>query len=778
MPRKPKNTRKNNNTGKKNNPADWQKLNQENPHQDIDDALSVLDASEAVEKSLKVNAEVAKAQQATENLERHLTTRIQALNSAQDKAVEIEQSIKKHNAKHKKLFSPNLAKLVGAERTPPPLPNRKNSLPDFGISGLNPPPGFEIEKRKLQPGPVITQEMLDPEKPIEVQDEDIIRDPTLMERFVKKMEDAAKWKHEIDEYNDSGFIAKLKSFNNLSFSQKSFVALEVIKNAFTSALSGFSDLVSPVWSQIQKVFTYTFRFINEKLLPTQSSLNKAFGASTFGLKQLNAEAMKTGDQFWDLGLGFEQGTKDVNDLGVAMNSARIPRDALSSLIKVAEYVGVGAEEAGKLANSFLASGTRVQDLGGKLDEVFKSGASIALQFGVPINSVNKELAASPDLLQRFGTENYRQFQKSIAVARRYNLSIRDVEKTFGKTMDTFSNTAETSAKLNARFGTSIDSLKVLNMQTSDERWMYFREELAKTGVVWDKLDKFQKNVITSTFGIDEAQGALYFGSQKTRKEQQALIKTQEANKVAAEDWKKAIASLRSQLVDWNRELSIVYRAIGNVIGRFFGFKNGTDATIKGVSTLKNIAETAAKAINKFAETIPEGNDGFGQMATWIDKIDRLVQNANSSLTKMSDLIDFITSPKDYLLATRWIEDYDKALQKGDMRFAEIQDRSVATTDANFQRLYKSRYANMHGGEEYMPLQEKQKRKAQVVAQSDAMLNIGRTNTLPLSLQRRGEIQEIKIEGLAITVNGRFDGKNISAQQVVSSTGQARVQRTN
>jgi hypothetical protein len=434
------------------------------------------------------------------------------------------------------------------------------------------------------------------------------------------------------------------------------VGLAAAASAATAAMSGLGSVLGVV----KDAFMATWTYIDTKVLPTTSMLNRAIGATTPGMGNLRKEAMKNGLVFERLGLGFEHGAQTIKDLAVGLKTANIPSELSDTLVKVSEYAGVGAENTGRLARSFLSTGATTKDLGKTIDSVMADSAKAAKEFAVPFNLVRKEFGENIDLVQRWGTNNTQAFNRAIAKAHSYGLSIRQLEGTFGKALDTFETTSDVASKLNAAFGTNIDSVKLLG-QNSDERMESIRKSMLSSGFVWDKASKFAKNLLISTLQLkDEEEGASIFGSQKNRAEALKRIAYQQKVTDGMKEWRNALGSLGMQLTSIEQLTRNLFIAIANVVAKLLGFNSGIDGTKKGVKVFEGFMDNLTKKINEFAGKIPTNKNGIGPaVIQWVDDLTTglhgLKMTALEAMFKLQDLANFNTTTESSNIALRAIE---------------------------------------------------------------------------------------------------------------------------
>lgn len=345
------------------------------------------------------------------------------------------------------------------------------------------------------------------------------------------------------------------------------------------------------------LFKNFWDFMDKKIIPATAEFNKQIGGSGKEVGKLKKQTMAAGVQFELLGLSFEEGAAKVRELAIGMKTVALDPKTLKTGMELQAILGLTGDEVGALGLQFTKSTGNLDGL----NEMLSAGKKEAEAYGLPINAVLKDMATSPDILARFGTANRMAFKTATVEAQTYGFSIKEVTAAFGKQMDTFEGTAEASAKLNTIFGTNINSMELMMETDPTKRMKMLRKELVDSGNEWDNLEVFQKNVITSTLGIDEAQAALMLSSEKERKKLKAEKAEREKTVKTNEDWNKGLTSIKKTLIAWGPVVDKTMRAIANLISRIMGFDGAKDPVL---ALAKGIGKMADEFTN-FVDSIDE-----------------------------------------------------------------------------------------------------------------------------------------------------------------------------
>lgn len=140
-----------------------------------------------------------------------------------------------------------------------------------------------------------------------------------------------------------------------------------------------------------------------------------------------------------------------------------------------------------------------------------------------------------------------------------------------------------------------------------KRMEMLRKALQNQGKSWEKLNVFEKNVITSSLGVDETQAALILSSEKERKVLEAKAKEREKQIKIDDKWNKGMGSIKETLIAWQPLLDKLMRSASNFIVRLFG---GSSAT-KTIMTTAEFAEKAISTITTEIDKATASMKGFG-----------------------------------------------------------------------------------------------------------------------------------------------------------------------
>ena len=391
-----------------------------------------------------------------------------------------------------------------------------------------------------------------------------------------------------------------------------------------------------------KLFTNYWDFMDKKIMPAQAEFNRQVGGSGKAVSGLKSQMNSAGVELELLGYSFEEGAGMVRDFAKAANTGiTIPKDVLKTGKELTFVLGLTAEQSGKLVQQFQKQGAGMNEL----NEMFKIGSKEARAYGLPVNDVLRDIGDAPDILARFGVANRKEFAVSAAKARSYGLSIKDLTSAFGKQLDTFEGSSMAASKLNAIFGTNINSLKLMMEHDPTKRMEMLRSSLLRQGKSWEKLSVSERNVITQTLGVDEATAQLALSSDSVRKslEAQAIKKKQAIRD--DEKWNDGMRSIQKVLIPWGPLLDQLSRKAFDFVAQLLGFKGASDPVLQTAKGARSALDSIGSAIDKAITQIDRYRESWYDATEWIDssranKAVAILQKQTKSVEDLADLQDY------------------------------------------------------------------------------------------------------------------------------------------
>lgn len=411
-------------------------------------------------------------------------------------------------------------------------------------------------------------------------------------------------------------------------------------------------------------FTQMWNFLDKKVLPATADFNRQIGNMGQSTAALKSEMTSAGVQFEMLGMSFEEGAANVRDFAEGMmlvgRSKKELHDVVQTGLKLTQVVGLSAEQSGKLALFWEKSEGSLNGLNDAMDQA----SVLAHKYQVPVNQIRRDLGDDIGLLARFGTKNRMVMLESAAKARTYGLSIKDISQNFGDQMDTFDKTSNVAAKLNAVFGTHINSYQLMLETNPVKRMEMLRKELVKQGKTWDNLNVYEQNVIASTTGMSKEQLALGLSSEKVRKELQKQTDQQAYVNKINKDWDSGLVNIKKTLLALQPKLDLILRSVSDFVSELFGFGKAGDVT---TSTANKIGIA-------------------------LDDINQVIKDATKNINVYKDTWDSIFSPGDSAQADRMIE----LIQKKNKSAGDLLEIQKSIQDEDVRNIMSRRLSSYEG----------------------------------------------------------------------------------
>ena len=407
----------------------------------------------------------------------------------------------------------------------------------------------------------------------------------------------------IEEYLDILSVLPTK-FKELADKRKEFNKLEPAQKRAALAATGMGLAwtgVTAALTVVFKAFKSVYDFVDTKVLPSNANLNREFGNVGSSLKGIKSQAVSVGMQFEQLGLSFEEGADSVKNIAAAMMTVDIPKKTLKEALILSEYIGLGAEQTGKLLRQFQAVGTS----GDQAGQAFKDVGKAALAYDVPVNQVRRDLGDNIDILQRFKIKNIQVMAESAAKARAYGLSIREVNAAFGDQLDTFEGSSEVAAKLNSIFGTHINSYKLMLEEDPVKKMEMVRKALNNQGKSWEKLSFIEQNLVKSIFpGMDKQQLQLALGSEKLQKSIKAQLNERQKQAIVDAEWSKNLGNIKKSIVELTPKVRNLFMSIGDFLTKLFGDGSAGDK-------MQDLGQKFGAGIDKMTKAITDFTNSGG-----------------------------------------------------------------------------------------------------------------------------------------------------------------------
>ncbi len=264
---------------------------------------------------------------------------------------------------------------------------------------------------------------------------------------------------------------------------------------------GFDFLIS----SIKRVYE-----LQEKWTHAIGGFNMKLGGMTKGLKGAQQAATQWSSTIRGLTNGdIEQGIQMFGEFTMAIGRTVKAGDGFSKLgIQLARGFGIGGTGAGQILKVFENIGMSADDSA----EAMKTSIKAANAAGIPVNMLAEDLSKSVTYMARFGKEGQKTLIQGAAWARKYDISLEQLRQSV-EGLDVFDEAAKSSSKLNAAFGTMINSMDLMMEDDPAKRLEMIRQQMLSQGMTYDKLSPKQRRYFSETMKLSEEQTAALLDSQ-------------------------------------------------------------------------------------------------------------------------------------------------------------------------------------------------------------------------------------------------------------------------
>ena len=264
---------------------------------------------------------------------------------------------------------------------------------------------------------------------------------------------------------------------------------------FVTSFREIFTVTNMVGSVLQKVAEYTLA-----LAFAVDNATAAFAAQTGAGRILTDDIMKGAAAYRDMGItaadmGKALGALYSNYPGFEdlSQSLRLEMEGLAAGM---EKVGVSMDESAKLLVSMEKGlGFTKEQSTGLIREIGLSGVAMGKTFKETV----KDFQSANKVLAVYGKRAPEVFNKIQTQAKAAGVEVSDLLGLAEK-FDTFSSSAETAAKMNAVFGTSLSATNMLMLEEGDRVEM-LRNQFQGMGRDFDDLGRFEKKAAADILGF-------------------------------------------------------------------------------------------------------------------------------------------------------------------------------------------------------------------------------------------------------------------------------------
>ena len=321
-------------------------------------------------------------------------------------------------------------------------------------------------------------------------------------------------KDEIEKTTDPKEISRLTREFDRAKRAASEYGKQLKQIPFDAMEKGLKKVLEGMLSLNTSILTFAFDFLidsikrvyelQERWTKAIGGFNLKLGGMTAGLKQVTKAAISWSSTMRGLTNGdIEEGIQMFGDFTMAIGQVKTALNFQKWGIEVARGFNLGGESAGKLALVMKNLGNSAEEA---TEFIGKDLVSSARAADVPINLLAKDIAESTTYMARFGKEGQKTFVGAAAYARKFGMSIKDLQKSV-EGFDMFDDAAKGASKLNVAFGTVINSMDLMMEDDPAKRLEMIRQQFLAQGMTFDKLSPKQRRYFAETMKLSEDEAA-------------------------------------------------------------------------------------------------------------------------------------------------------------------------------------------------------------------------------------------------------------------------------
>jgi len=432
----------------------------------------------------------------------------------------------------------------------------------------------------------------------------------------RKLNDIASTMERMNRAGDrSGFEKMNREFKKISTWKSGMKVLDFMDKGFQKITSSILKLGSGL---ISGVFTFLVNSIKrvyelqERWTQAIGGFNMKIGGMTAGLKGAQKAATQWSSTIRGLTDGdINEGIQMFGEFTFAMSQVIKKGDEFSKFgIQMARGFNLSGDGAGRLSRTFKDIGMTSGMAAKTMDELTQAANLV----GVPVNQLAEDVLEANTYMARFGKEGARGFVTAAGYARKFGIAMKELQTATEK-FDTFDESAQAAAKLNATFGTLINSVDLMLMDDPAQRMEYMRQQFLAQGKTYDSLSVKERRYAAETMGVNDQQLASLLSMQNAQFSYSDMMEKQIATEATEAKAKK---NMELQL----RKTAQTMYAFGMAFDRI------TVAIAKAIAPLLEVlglARTGGKDFTSFGQVMGSITDHmehfFESLATnkkWTD----------------------------------------------------------------------------------------------------------------------------------------------------------------
>jgi hypothetical protein len=289
-------------------------------------------------------------------------------------------------------------------------------------------------------------------------------------------------------------------------------------------------------------------------------------------------------------------------------------DMIKTSDELTRRFGLSAQDVSQLIQVEFSKSGKVT---GEVMAEFEKTILASAELGMNIPMVTKDVMSMMNDIRHFGEMTQAEMASLSNTMSQMGLSLREVTSIADK-FSSFDSAIETVNKLTAATGASLDTMKLFELSASGDMEEFVEElklQFEDAGVEFDSLNRLQKNMLASTFGVEpeilqrimndnigavgsiaEAVGNASETMTRSEAERRAASMDKLVPEPDPEKYAEKYARIRRMSLDSVQEVENVNSAIANQITLRY------DVATKGYSAMGEASNAMSKAASATADS--------------------------------------------------------------------------------------------------------------------------------------------------------------------------------
>jgi len=176
------------------------------------------------------------------------------------------------------------------------------------------------------------------------------------------------------------------------------------------------------------------------------------------------------------------------------------KESENEIIKFAKGLGTTGEESAALMNMAYSSGTDLVEI---YKQIGQQSQGLASRLGLNAKVLAKNIQIATKDVKHFGKATIQAMSESAAYANKMGVSLDKIVGVLDK-FDTFEDAANNVSKLSQAFGVNLDTMKLVEAETPEERLEMLKDSFNAAGKSLDSLSRRELSYAAGLIGLDEA----------------------------------------------------------------------------------------------------------------------------------------------------------------------------------------------------------------------------------------------------------------------------------